>query len=689
MNSNRDLTPHVFFGASIAVAAAYFFFLLDGTAILQGNLWRYGTGDYGQHLVGYVAFTHDQWRLPLLATRSLGHPHGTRIIFTDSLPLVAIPSKLLRAFLPLSFHPFGFWIFLCLLLLAHSFSGLQFELGHRTLFASVASSLFAVTAPFFLFRFQLSQAALCGQFLLVYSIWLYFRQGRLSERAAQLGWWVLLLIASLLTHVYLLAMVGVLFIAAEGRLLSTGEASLRDVSLHLMTALVVILGLATVGGYWPSDVFLTDPNAYGHFSMNLLAPFSRDYVRYDATGGQLDGFNYWGVGTFLLLVANVRCLGRWSRMLFRADLYPLVLCLLVLAIFAVSNRVYLGHLLLFSYDLPGTLTTLASHFRGSGRFFWPVSYSVMALALCAGLSMRPRLLAVAAVSVALALQLMDTISIRMVIQDEIGSSEQPPVAESRLRRIVAQHKLLILVPPAQCGSSLRAYSVVGRLAAEEGIPLQSVWAGRYAKQDMQSCRTASRDLITQGFQPDTLYVVDEPTIRSVSVRPNLAAYCGHLGSYNICTLKREETGIPAMRPMQGVTEWTQQGPIPVGQQTLFLGAGWSYVELAGVWSVGNHSELLFRLPSCTAATAIRLRVLPFTGPEGQTLRVSADEAPEVIHHFSARTTEDISVPFGTCNPDDRSVKVTLKVDYPLSTLDTGEGRDARPLGVFLFEAELE
>ena len=143
-----DLNRWPFIAVVFLIAAAHFFSIFDLAFISQGNLWRYGHGDPGQHLIGFLYFVQDEWRFPLFHTQNLGYPHGTNIIFTDSIPLLALIFKILAPIVPDGFHPFGLWIFICFLLLAHAFGSLLYHFGHRGLLAAVASALFAVIAIF-------------------------------------------------------------------------------------------------------------------------------------------------------------------------------------------------------------------------------------------------------------------------------------------------------------------------------------------------------------------------------------------------------------------------------------------------------------------------------------------------------------------------------------------------------------
>jgi hypothetical protein len=61
-----------------------------------------------QHIIGQRYLLLDQWHLPPLQPQLLRWPKGISIEVTDSIPLLAVPAKLLRRILPPGFHTI-FW----------------------------------------------------------------------------------------------------------------------------------------------------------------------------------------------------------------------------------------------------------------------------------------------------------------------------------------------------------------------------------------------------------------------------------------------------------------------------------------------------------------------------------------------------------------------------------------------------
>lgn len=72
-----------------------------------------GKGDLSQHYLGWEFYRRSQWFFPFGLTDQLAYPETTSIIFTDSIPLLAVPFKLLKGILPDSFQYFGWWGIIC------------------------------------------------------------------------------------------------------------------------------------------------------------------------------------------------------------------------------------------------------------------------------------------------------------------------------------------------------------------------------------------------------------------------------------------------------------------------------------------------------------------------------------------------------------------------------------------------
>lgn len=80
--------------------------------------WILGRLDPTQHYLGWLFFRNGPWTLPVGLNPNFGQDLSSSIVYSDSIPLLAIPLKALDPFLPQRFHYFGFWILACFVLQA-------------------------------------------------------------------------------------------------------------------------------------------------------------------------------------------------------------------------------------------------------------------------------------------------------------------------------------------------------------------------------------------------------------------------------------------------------------------------------------------------------------------------------------------------------------------------------------------
>jgi hypothetical protein len=369
-----------------------FFWVIFGFDLLcpQHTDWllQPGNPDSAQHLVGWEFFRHEPWHFPLGQIQSYGFPVPTSVVYTDSIPLVAIFAKCFHAVLSKQFQYFGIWLMVCY--------GLQgFFAWHisRTIHAHVMIQIlitcFFVLSPILLNR-TIEHQALAAQWILLACILLYIKP--FEPRSGYV--WIALSLCALMIHAYLMIMT----LALEcgyiyKNIHETSNAYWRKWLLFLITQSLLLLCVAWIVGYFVID----SPRSWGlpgysANAMNLLAPFI-------ATNGAIslpnhwsfflgtlklplleqgdEGFNYLGLGFILLSMIALFCSKKiiptihWKRWM------PLGCICVIFTFYAISNRVTWANHVLFTYPRLPLTPAITDVFRASGRFFWPVYYVLM------------------------------------------------------------------------------------------------------------------------------------------------------------------------------------------------------------------------------------------------------------------------------------------------------------------------
>jgi hypothetical protein len=233
----------------------------------------------------------------------------------------------------------------------------------------------------------------------------------------------------------------------------------------MIVGLAVVLGAVIASfGQLQSRGGLGD-QGFGVYSMNLLSPFLpqrsglipplRD-VMVDATGGQYEGFSYLGGGVLLLLCAT----GSWQLRTFRLALcrhpwlWSLFLCC---TLFALSNKICFGGEPLFYLPVPRRVLQLASVFRSSGRFFWPVMYCMTALAIAAVIPYYGRRGAIL-LCIAALLQWIDTAPLRDAFASSIRGPAPTQIALADWEAAIIRHRSVRVLPQYACLSDSESWN---------------------------------------------------------------------------------------------------------------------------------------------------------------------------------------------------------------------------------------
>jgi hypothetical protein len=502
-----------------AICGAGFFACSIGTAILDPTAvgWLLRGEDWTTHYGGWAMFRNTPWTWPPGALPNLMYPRGTAIVFTDSLPLLALLCKVFSAWLPATFQYTGLWFALCCLLQG-GFGALLAQRWTRHPAVIVAVAAFFLYAPVFLNR--MPHATLMGHWLILASLWLYFRPNPpLTIRKEMWPWWIVVATAAL-TMPYLAAMsMAILFAYCVRRCWVDRERSLREAALMLVSALAVVFAM-----WWISDAFIlkfmygNGGVSHGIYSFNLDGFFNSFGWSMLLPGlpvtssAQLEGYAYLGFGVIALLaVLLAEAIVQRRRPQWPRRHWPLLAAALATTAFAASTVLTLGAWTLI--DLPQT-TPLLSTFRGSGRFIW-VAYYLTVLAVMAFTVKRFGSTAAGVLlGCALAVQAWDTVrSHQHVAHLRDGLNWPAPMKsldDPAWDELAAHRQHLTLLPPAPCGLAPGPVLPFQLVAARNRLTFNTAYVARWNPDaDELYCRQLEDQLKRGDMRGDELYVVSD------------------------------------------------------------------------------------------------------------------------------------------------------------------------------------
>lgn len=507
--------------------------LADFRIVAPSNVnWLLDSPDPTTHYLGWSFFRHDQWRLPWGLNPNYGLASGNSIVYSDSIPLLALLLKPFSRWLPEPFQYTGIWLLLCFMLQGLFAMLLCGRFVHRILPQTLAAGLFLI--PFIFLKRLDGHYALAGQWTVLWALYLYFRGAGGVTGSTRRPVWTLLGCLAVLIHLYLAVLVLAIWSAD---LLHRWRASRGMPRRESVEAAIVLLSLLLT--MWLSGYFCLGfsdtrtPNSAGAYSMNLLSPIdSRGYARFLpalplARDGQIEGAAYLGLGILVMVAVTLFVTGakRGAQRRTGAAWVSLLLVCAVLLLFAVSPIITCGSTRLVA--LPNFWDGISEVLRATGRMSWPAVYVLPLLlltALSARLSGRTLTLLLAAV---LLLQILDLTPMLSRTYQHFHTP-QPPIRElsdpfwsadrSRYRQI-------ILVPSDALDTD---WYPLAFYAADHGMAINH---GYFARMNWDRKEAANRQTLTDlqagHYRPDTIYILTTEQARSLVSAQDLRQIDGY------------------------------------------------------------------------------------------------------------------------------------------------------------------
>ena len=348
----------------LAIIAYTLFF--EFNRIFPSNInWLFKErGDWGQHYLGWAFFKNQAWQFPLGEITNYSYPGGTNIVFTDSLPLLAIFFKIFNFLLPENFQFLGLWLFICTFL-----NGLfSFKLLRHykvSLLFSYAFVFLLMMNPVFMFR--ASHAALYVHWFIIGSVY-YFVSIQNDKDYSRNFKKVLFffIISGLISPYFTLFLAGFISIFLVLNVLQKYIPIYKTLLFVFVSAIIEFFLLYVVGAIGGGEKLGSEGN-YNMFGMNLNSLFNSrgmaslidGFPVY--RGDQLEGYMYLGAG-FIALIIIVFILFPFyfknKKRLFSKKYILLFVLTVLFSVFSISHEVALNDALLFTIPFMENITPM-------------------------------------------------------------------------------------------------------------------------------------------------------------------------------------------------------------------------------------------------------------------------------------------------------------------------------------------
>jgi hypothetical protein len=590
---------------ALAVGSAVFFVWMGYARTLDPRDlgWIFHEDPF-THVMGWEQYRNAPLlQYPITKNQLYGLEWGSTIVFTDSIPIVALVLRPLSDLLPRPCQYLGGWVLLSLVLQAYWAARLMLLRSDRLRDAALAAIFFATT-PVLLERLGL-QTAVGSHWLLLWALWLYFASRGPATRS-----WAVLLLLTVSIHAYLFVMVGAVWVAHLIHQRLRGQLPPREIALAGAVLVVVIawmhvlgyflVGSGAAGGTWRSNFDLigfVSPCAGARFG--LLPSLYND---------PWDGTSYLGAGALALLIASAVA---WVATRRRpavdpgsphASWAPLLAIVAGLAVFALTNDITFAHRLVWHYPVPWAVHGLYDTFRGATRMIWPAYYLLLLAPLWLARRAWPPRLVGPVIAVAAALQLVDLASIGADKRAQVRGTGITRPLQDPIWPVIAQHYRAIVSVPAYH----RQYDwpTFAWFAARNGLGSDIGYLSRNNPVLREAGTRAHLEAVSTGrYDPQTVYYFpssDLWAVASQTMGPQDLAVVAD--GYHL-VLPGGRAWSPAAPPAAppsaappGVPQLGAWIPFSVSDTAGLLVDGWSWPEAWGTWSVGRFPSLVLPVP---------------------------------------------------------------------------------------------
>ena len=381
--------------------------------------WFFSSLDAMNQYIGWCFFKNDDWRFPLGLNPNYGTINNS-IIYSDSIPILAIVFKTFKSFIELEFNYFSLWVFVCFFFQGFFSYKIIFNYTKNGYF-SLISSLFFLTAPIFLHKMT-HVFSLGSHFLILASIYVL----SISNKK-KYYFYVAISFFTILVHFYLFFINSIIFFIDLINNNLFKEKKIKKFFKYSFVYLIISISVMYISGYFAINSINSLALGYGEYKFNLLGFFDPVQLAENSNKSlsgfsswslflkdipslpnEYEGFAYLGLGVICLLlfsIINFIKLNKTSSFLLFKNIFFLVFILFF--ILSLSNNIDFGITPIIHIELNKYILAVFGIIRSTGRLIWPAYYLILIFALIYTFKKNKIRRSIIIVFIALIIQLID------------------------------------------------------------------------------------------------------------------------------------------------------------------------------------------------------------------------------------------------------------------------------------------
>ena len=372
------------------IISALVFLTIYGVKILNPTYteWIYNGIDLTQHYLGWKAYRLSEWHFPIGLIDNISYPYMVSIIFTDSIPLFAVPFKVLSFLLPREFQYFGLWGLLCYILQG-VLSVKIFSRFSRDRIVLILASSMMLFVPV-VFQRMYYHSALAGQWVLLVGLDMLFDRKNDIDKIRYVKTIGVLALLSSMIHIYFVLMNGIIVCGIILRNILNRESVKKQI-FYLCEYVGVAAGIVALMGGFTSGVD-ADNYGLGKYAFNLngfinpagyIGGTSQIFRELSVLAEWPDeGYTYLGAGYiamfFVAVIIGILIIAKHEYVIVDVKRCVSISVIFIISIiFAASPMVAIGNNLIISMSLPVHIELFWSIFRATGRVAWVAMYILL------------------------------------------------------------------------------------------------------------------------------------------------------------------------------------------------------------------------------------------------------------------------------------------------------------------------
>jgi hypothetical protein len=581
----------------------------------QSIRWLHDGNESAIEQTAWYFFRNDIWRFPFGNNPNYGDEISTSIVFSDSIPILALFFKLFKSFLPENFQYFSLWYLICFYFqLFFSFKILK--KFTNSIPYSLIGSIFFLLAPIFIFRVNW-HASVSAQWLLLFTLYLVLTR---KIDNSKFLWFFLIIFSSLILYNFTVIILAVYSLLRIFELKFNKKSFYHLVKDFFVLSILLLLTLYLVG-YFEIRMGDTLALGFGYHKLNFLSildpvnsvnNISWSWFLPDiklSDGEELEGFNYLGLGQILMLL--------FAIVLFFIKKYQInlasikndrkiktfFLVSLFLTFWALSNKISFGSHILLEIPLNKYIFAALSVSKATGRLFWIVNYFLVIVSIIIIFKCFEKKNSLLIITLFLLIQLSDIsaglknrINFFNPVDNSVGVKDQI------WNNLLTKYKTIKTTYPWSYPGIFYHFSFImeknnvkkTNLAPQARVNRKAAAESRY---------NLYNKFNKKKLQSDTLYVVASfnhlKHLKNLFEDENVAFfYRDNLWTMvmneQILMNENDKDSFKKIKPK--LLEINENKILHFGERDSYYGLGWSHnLGKEGIWSEGKISTLLFRI----------------------------------------------------------------------------------------------